>query len=128
MTLNELSKAVVDSAFEVRRTLGAGLLESAYETALEHELRLRGIPVERQVPVCLRYKGKSIGEAYRMDLLVDKRLVVECKATEANKPVYAAQCLTYLRGAGLTLGLVVNFGCGRLADGIERVVNGIVTD
>ena len=61
-----------------------------------------------------------------MDLLVDGRLVVECKATEANQPVYAAQCLTYLRGAGLRLGLVVNFGCGRLVDGIERVANGPV--
>jgi GxxExxY protein len=126
MTLNELSKVVVDAAFEVRRTLGAGLLESAYETALAHELGLRGIGVERQVPVFLRYKGKEIGEAYRMDLLVDRRLVVECKATEGNKPVYAAQCLTYLRGADLKLGLVVNFGCGRLVDGIERVVNGVV--
>lgn len=124
MTLNELSKVVVDAAFEVRRNLGAGLLESAYETALAHELGLRGIGVERQVPVYMKYKGEEIGETYRMDLLVDKRLVVECKATEANNPVYAAQCLTYLRGAGLSLGLVVNFGCAILRNGIERVANG----
>ena len=123
MTLNELSKAVVDAAFEVRRELGPGLLESAYEAALAHELQLRGIEVQRQVPVCLKYKGVAVGEAYRMDMLVDGRLVVECKATSENNAVYAAQCLTYLRGAGLSLGLVVNFGRALLKNGIERVVN-----
>ena len=114
MTLNELSRIVVDAAFEVRKALGVGLLESAYEAALECELRLRGIAVERQ--------------GYRLDMLVDGRLIVECKATETNKPIYAAQCLTYLRAAGLSLGLVINFGIPFLKSGIERVVNGFEED
>lgn len=123
MTLNELSKVVLDSAFEVRRTLGVGLLESAYEAALEHELRCRGVPVKRQVPVFLKYKGEEIGEAYRIDMLVDDRLILELKATDSNHPLYAAQCLTYLKAAGLSLGLVINFGVPMLKDGIERVAN-----
>ena len=123
MTLNELSKVVIDAAFEVRRTVGIGLLESAYEAALTQELALRGVQVQRQVPVFMQYKGADIGEAYRIDMLIDNRLIVECKATEANKPVFAAQCLTYLRAKGLSLGLVINFGCPMLRTGIERVVN-----
>ena len=123
MTLNELSRVVVDAAFEVRRTVGIGLLESAYEAALSQELSLRGIQVKRQVPVFMQYKGADIGEAYRIDMLIDDRLIVECKATETNKPVFAAQCLTYLRAKGLSLGLVINFGCPMLKNGIERVVN-----
>ena len=128
MTLNELSKIVVDSAFEVRRMLGIGLLESAYEAALAKELDLRGIRVERQVPVFMRYKGANIGEAYRIDMLVDGRLIVECKAVEANKPVFAAQCLTYLKAKGLSLGLVINFGSPMLKNGIERVVDNFRED
>ena len=124
MTLNELSRIVVDAAFEVRKALGVGLLESAYEAALECELRLRGIAVERQIPLFMKYKGTDIGEGYRLDMLVHGRLIVECKATETNKPIYAAQCLTYLRAAGLSLGLVINFGIPFLKSGIERVVNG----
>ena len=76
MTLNELSRIVVDSAFEVRRTLGLGLLESAYESALECELRLRGVEVKRQIPIFMKYKGADIGEGYRLDMLVDDRLIV----------------------------------------------------
>ena len=123
MTLNDLSRIVVDSAFEVRRTLGVGLLESAYEAALECELHSRRIAVKRQIPIFMTYKGTEIGEGYRLDMLVDDRLIVECKATEVNKPVYAAQCLTYLRATNLSLGLVINFGTPLLKNGIERVVN-----
>ena len=123
MTLNELSRIVVDSAFEVRRNLGLGLLESAYEAALECELQSRGIAVRRQIPIFMKYKGSDIGEGYRLDMLVDERLIIECKATELNKPIYAAQCLTYLRAAGLSLGLVINFGSPMLKNGIERVAN-----
>lgn len=124
MTLNELSRVVIDAAFEVRRNLGVGLLESAYEMALVYELRTKGIEVECQVPIHMRYKGVQIGEGYRIDILVDGRLVVECKATDMNNPIYAAQCLTYLRAANLNLGLVINFGCFRLKDGIARIANG----
>ncbi len=124
MNLNQLSKVVLDSAFEVRKTIGPGLLESAYEAALAYEIRQRGVAVKRQVPVQFIYKGVDLGESYRIDLLVDDRLIVECKATEANIPVYGAQCLTYLKATGLTLGLVINFGCPLLKECIERVING----
>lgn len=124
MDLNQLSKVVLDCAFEVRKTIGPGLLESAYEAALAYEIRQRGVAVKRQVPIQFVYKGIDLGESYRIDLLVDDRLIVECKATEANNPVYGAQCLTYLKATGLTLGLVINFGCPLLKDGIERVING----
>lgn len=124
MTLNELSRVVIDAAFEVRRNLGVGLLESAYELALVYELRTKGIEVERQVPIHMQYNGMRIGEGYRIDILVDGRLVVECKATDMNNPIYAAQCLTYPRAANLNLGLVINFGCFKLKDGIVRLANG----
>lgn len=124
MDLNQLSKVVLDCAFEVRKTIGPGLLESAYEAALAYEISKRGVEVKRQVPVNFVYKGIDLGESYRIDLLVDERLIVECKATETNNPVYGAQCLTYLKATGLTLGLVINFGCPLLKDGIERVING----
>lgn len=123
MTLNELSHAVLDSAFEVRKVLGAGLLESAYEAALEYELKARGLDVKRQVPMFMKYKGVNVGESYRLDLLVNDQLIIECKATEKNNPLYASQCLTYLRAANLKLGLVINFGIPMLKNGIERVVN-----
>ena len=123
MTLNQLSRIVLDAAFEVRRTIGPGLLESVYERALTRELALRGIDVKCQVPITFKYKNYDLGEPLRLDMLVDGRLIVECKATEHNIPVYAAQCLTYLRASGLSLGLVINFGCLLLKDGIERVVN-----
>ena len=124
MTINQLSKIVLDSAFEVRRTVGPGLLESVYESALAYEIRQRGVAVKQQVPIHFIYKGIDLGESYRIDLLVDDRLIVECKATEANIPLYGAQCLTYLKATGLTLGLVINFGCHLLKEGIERVING----
>ena len=126
MNLNQLSKVVLDSAFEVRKTIGPGLLESAYEAALAYEIRQRGVAVKRQVPIQFIYKGVDLGESYRIDLLVDDRLIVECKATEANIPVYGAQCLTYLKATGLILGLVINFGCPLLKEGIERVINGLL--
>ena len=126
MNLNQLSRVAIDSAFEVRKTIGPGLLESAYEAALAYEIRQRGVAVKRQVPIQFIYKGVNLGESYRIDLLVDERLIVECKATETNIPVYGAQCLTYLKATGLTLGLVINFGCPLLKEGIERVINGNV--
>lgn len=123
MTLNELSRIVLDSAFEVRKVLGPGLLESAYEAALEYELKSQGIDVKRQVPIYIKYKGVNVGECYRLDMLVDDRLIIECKATEKNNPIYGAQCLTYLRATNLSLGLVINFGATMLKNGIARVVN-----
>ena len=126
MTENEISRAVVDAAIEVHRTLGGpGLLESVYEEAFVYELELRGLKVERQRAVPVVYKGKRLASDLRIDLLIEDRVVVECKATSANYPVFGAQALTYLRLMDLKLALVVNFGTRLVKDGINRVVNGL---
>ena len=123
MDENPLSREVIGAAIEVHRVLGPGLLESAYERALEQELILRGFQVERQKPVSLTYKGVELGDAFRLDLLVDGRLVVEVKAVDDLLPVHEAQLLTYLRLTDLRLGLLVNFDVRTLKAGVKRVVN-----
>ena len=123
---NSLSLLVVQAALEVHKMLGGpGLLEAAYEEALVCELQLRGVHVQRQVPVPLHYKGHLLAMALRIDLLVDDCLIVECKATSKNNPVFAAQALTYLRITGMRLALVINFGQILLKHGTERVANGV---
>ena len=120
----ELTRQIIGAAIEVHKTLGGpGLLESVYKEALAEELRNSGLRVEREVPCPIVYKGKTLGDPLRIDLLVEGEIVVEAKATTANNPVFAAQCLTYLRLRGLKLGLVINFGRKYVADGIERVLN-----
>lgn len=126
MTENEISAVILDAAISVHRGIGGpGVLESYYEAALAYELELRGLKVETQKPVPVIYKGKVIGEPYRLDMLVEGKVVVECKATEKNNPVFAAQVLTYLRLANLRLGIVINFGQARIKDGWERVANNL---
>lgn len=123
-TENSLTEQIIDAAIEVHRVLGGpGLLESLYENALFHELRLRNIPVQSQVCVPVIYKNLALKEPMRFDLLVCGKIIVEVKAIENEHNVYRAQALTYLRLTGLKLGLVINFGHGRLVDGITRVVN-----
>ena len=124
MTENEISKVILDAAIAVHTELGGpGLLESYYENALKHELQLRGLNVETQKPVPVVYKGKEIGEPYRLDMLVDGKVIVECKATEKNNPLFAAQVNTYLHLLNCRLGIVINFGQKRIMDGWERVAN-----
>lgn len=124
MGLDPLSRVLVGAAIEVHRTLGGpGLLESVYEEALCYELELRGIPFERQRLVEVRYKGRQLSHRLRLDLLVDHRVIVECKAVTAWNPIFASQALTYLRLLDLKLALVINFGAPRVKDGIHRVVN-----
>lgn len=122
--LNELSGAIIDAAIEVHRELGGpGLLESVYEEALAEELTLRGLSVERQQQVPIRYKGTLLATPLRLDLRVNKLVIVDPKAvTEYNK-IFNAQMLTYLRLTGLRLGLVINFGERLVKDGVHRVVN-----
>ena len=121
---NRLTEQVIDAAIEVHRTLGGpGLLESLYEEALYQELRLRDIPVEAQVQIPVIYKGCTLRNSMRLDLLVGGKVVIEVKATEQEHAVHKAQVLTYLRLTGLKLGLLLNFGRKLLRDGIERVVN-----
>ncbi len=124
MTENEISETILDSAIAVHTGIGGpGLLESYYEAALIQELRMRGLKVESQKNIPIMYKGHEIGEPYRLDMLVEDKVIVECKAVEKNNPIFAAQVLTYLKITGLRLGIVVNFGQKRIIDGWERVAN-----
>ena len=121
---NEISKIILDAAIEVHRTLGGpGLLESVYEEALAWELTDRGLTVERQKLVPIEYKGHTLGIPLRLDLLVNGKVIVECKATTDYNPIFEVQTLTYLRLTGLKLGLVINFGERLVKDGFHRVVN-----
>ncbi|MES2658475.1 MAG: GxxExxY protein [Verrucomicrobiota bacterium] len=121
--LNRLSGEVIGAAIEVHRDLGPGLLETTYELSLQHELKLRGIESERQVILPVRYKDLVVPEAYRIDLRVEKCLVIELKTVETLLPVHSAQLLTYLRMSDCRLGLLINFHTVHLKDGIKRLVH-----
>ena len=126
MIENEISKVIVDAATEVHREMGGpGLLEDIYEEGMEEELRLRGILVERQLPVRLKYKGRILRKPLRLDMKVGGLVLVDNKAVAEWHPVFEAQMLTYLRLTGLKLGLVINFGERYVKNGIYRVVNGL---
>jgi GxxExxY protein len=113
----ELTERVIGAAIEVHRSLGPGLLESAYEECLCHELHLRGIAFERQVPLPVDYKGVKLDCGYRLDLVVDCLLVLEIKCLEHVLPVHEAQLLTYLKMTGKRVGLILNFNTPVLARG-----------
>ena len=123
MTENEIAKIVVDSALKVHRALGPGLLESVYEIVLAHELRSRGLKVERQVSIPIRYENLRFDEGFRADLVVEEKVIVEIKSLEVTKPIHKKQTLTYLRLADLRLGLLINFGTELIRNGITRLVN-----
>ncbi len=125
MTENDLARHVVDAAFKIHTALGPGLLESVYETILAHELRQRGLNLERQVPIAIVYDGLLLEDAFRADLIVEDLLIVEIKSTESSPPVHKKQLLTYLRLSGRRLGLLINFGAPLIKDGITRIVNGL---
>ncbi|MBL0938171.1 MAG: GxxExxY protein [Gemmatimonadaceae bacterium] len=122
--LDELSGEVIGAAIDLHRALGPGLLESVYEELLCAELAERRIAFERQVAIPLIYKGISIRKAFRVDLIVEGRLLVELKCSERPAAVNERQLLTYLRIMQLPLGLLINFGQYRLIDGVKRVANG----
>lgn len=123
MDENEGSKIVIGAAIQVHRELGVGLLESACEAALCHELRARGLSCDRQVLLRARYKGLELDEAYRLDIVVENCLILEIKAVQTLAPIHAVQLLTYLRFAEKRLGLLLNFHAPSMRDGIRRVVN-----
>jgi GxxExxY protein len=116
------SREIIGAAIEVHRELGPGLLESAYEGCLAHELTLRGLSFERQKELPVMYKCHQIDCSYRMDLLVGGLVVVEIKAIDALAPIHTAQILTYLKLSGCRLGLLLNFNEQLLRDGLKRVV------
>jgi GxxExxY protein len=126
MTENEISKIIVDSAIEVHKTLGGcGLLESVYEEALVCELELRGLKVNRQLQVPIKYKNQVLSTPLKLDILVENLVIIEVKSVSLYNKIFEAQALTYLRLMNLKLALVINFGEKRVSDGIHRVVNGL---
>jgi len=123
--INDISSAIIGAAIEVHRILGPGLLESAYEQSLAHELSLRQIPFERQKQLQLDYKGMRLDCGYRLDFLVEDLVVVEIKAIDILLPIHQAQLLSYLKLGGWKLGLLINFHASLLREGIKRVVLGL---
>jgi GxxExxY protein len=123
MHINEISGQVVDSAIKVHTALGPGLLESAYEACMAHELRKRRFLVEQQLPLPVQYDGITIDLGYRVDLLVHGLVVVELKAVSKIKPIHSAQLLSYLKLGGYKVGLLINFHVPALKHGIRRLVH-----
>jgi len=121
--LNELGGIILDSAITVHKTLGPGLLESAYHLALKRELELRGLFVKSKVPVTLFYKDIDLGKSYEIDLLVEDEIIIENKSSQDINPIYIAQVITYLKLSDKKLGYLINFNVPLLKDGFKRVVN-----
>jgi GxxExxY protein len=121
--INQLTEQIIGAAIEVHREKGPGLLESAYESCLAHELGLRGLQVTCQVAVPLVYNGVTIDVAFRADLIVENQVLVELKAIETVLPVHKAQVLSYIRETGHQVGLLINFHAPKLVDGVTRIVN-----
>jgi len=122
MNENEISNKIIQAAIEVHRHLGAGLLESAYEECLCYELSKMGLSFKRQQSLPVEYKGIKLDCGYRLDLVVEEKVIVEIKSVEKLLPVHQAQLLTYLRLSELKLGLLINFNSALLKDGIKRMV------
>ncbi|NQU30418.1 MAG: GxxExxY protein [Anaerolineae bacterium] len=121
--INKITEAIIGAAIEVHRTLGPGLLESAYEACLSFELIQRGFQIERQKTLGILYKGVSIDAGYRMDLLVNEQVIIEIKAVEKPAPIHTAQLLFYLRLSECKVGLLINFNVELLKHGIKRLAN-----
>jgi GxxExxY protein len=126
--LNVITGAVIDASIDIHRDLGTGLFESVYEAVLARSLSRRGFLVARQVPVRFEYDGMTFDDGFRVDLLVDGRIIVELKSVEKLAPVHSKQVLTYLRLMKLPLGLLINFGAPTLKEGVRRVINGCIDE
>ncbi|TKB95975.1 GxxExxY protein [Pedobacter cryophilus] len=125
MTENELSYMIIGAALELHKNIGPGLLESAYENALAYDLRDMGLDVIQQVPMPFIYKEIKMDMGYRLDLVVENKIIIELKSIENLAPVHYAQLLTYLKLSNLKLGLLINFNSKTLKEGIHRIVNNI---
>ena len=123
MEIEHICSLIVDTAFKLYKDIGPGLLESAYETILAAKLEDIGLVVDRQVPIDIQYEQVHLPAAFRVDLLVDKRIILEIKSVEKTLPVHAKQVITYLRLTNLTHGFVINFGTPMFKDGIKRLLN-----
>jgi GxxExxY protein len=122
-SFREITEQVIGGCIEIHKQLGPGLLESAYEECLCYELSNLGIGFERQKPLPVKYKNVLLDCGYRLDLVVDNRIIVELKTVESLLPIHEAQLLTYLKLSGLTLGLLINFNVPVLKNGIKRIAN-----
>jgi len=123
--MNELSGRIIGAAIEVHRALGPGLLESAYEECLCYELVLRGISVQRQKPLPLVYKDVKLDCSYRLDIVVENKIILELKACDYIEEIHKAQLLTYLKLSGIKLGFLLNFNVPVMREGIVRMVNNL---
>ncbi len=122
--LNKLTEGIIGAAIEVHQNLGPGLLESAYQAALAYELNQRGYKVEQQKPLPMLYKEIKLDAGYRLDFLVNGKVIVEIKSSGGIIPIHDAQILSYLRLSGCKIGLLINFNVKLLKNGIKRFVNG----
>ena len=125
MTENEIGKIVIDSAILVHRALGPGLLESVYEIVFAHELKKRGLSVERQVPIPIKYDGLQFDEGFRADIIVERKVVLELKSVTDITLAHKKQIQTYLRLTDCKLGFLLNFGAALMKNGIVRTVNNL---
>ena len=124
MDENEISRIVIDAAIMIHRELGPGLLESVYEVVLAHELTIRGLRVERQVPVAIEFRDIKFDEGFRADMIIENKVILELKSVESVSSVHKKQLLTYLKLTGMRLGLLLNFGESFMKNGITRTANG----
>lgn len=125
MAVNDVAREVVDAAFHIHAQLGPGLLESVYDEILVYELRRRGLAVQSQVPIPVRWNDVVLEVGFRADLIVEDAVIVEIKSVEATARVHHKQLLTYLRVTDKRLGLLINFGAPLIKDGITRIANGM---
>lgn len=128
MTENELSYKIIGAAIEVHKNLGVGLLENTYETALAYELKMQGLNVKQQLSLPLKYKDMFMEDAYRVDLIVEDKVIVEVKSVLELHPVFYSQVLTYLKQTNIKLGLLINFNNELIKNGIHRIVNKLINE
>lgn len=125
MNENELSKIIIGCAIEVHRTLGPGLLESVYENCLLYELEENGLIVEKQVELPIEYKHINLEVGYKIDLLVENKVIIELKSVKEILPIHIAQLMTYLKLSDIKLGMLINFNEVKLISGVKRIVNNL---
>lgn len=123
LELNEITGQIIAAALKVHTVIGPGLLESVYQTCVHHELQKRGFQSQTEVPLPVIYEGLRVDSKFRLDLIVENRVIVEFKCVDAPLPIHKAQLLTYLRLANLPLGLLLNFNVVHMKDGIKRILN-----
>lgn len=124
MKENEISKIIIGAAIEVHKQLGPGLLESSYEACLAYELKQQGLNIQTQVALPIVYKEVKLNAGYRIDLLVENKIIIELKSVDALADIHTAQLLTYLKLRNIKLGLLINFNSVRVIDGVKRIING----